>query len=577
MTTIRNFPQKKLDELKISPEVGYYLKTRGYELPKYAPKLKTPEPRDVPGAMFDFARVDHVVNVFSKLQHTQGEWAGQPLTLRSWQIAYLIAPTYGWVKKNKRGNFRRIVRKQYLDIPRKNAKTTVGGGQAIYLTAADKEAGAQVFAVATTKDQAKYCFDPIRTLAINSPYLRKNIHATKDKLEHLATGSSFRAVASAADALHGSSPHGAFIDELHLHTSHKLIEAIETGVGARTQSLIMYATTADEGGKNSPYERIRGYAEQLADGALVDPSFYGVVFGADETAEGFDPFSVEAQMQANPGFAAGDSPTQEFLEQAAAMAKNSPADLSSYLRLHLGIRTKQTTKYLTMESWDRNEVEMDEASLEGRTAFGGLDLASTSDLTALCWLFENEAGGYDAIWRLWTPEENVKALDKRTAGNASVWVRQGLLRTNPGNILDYEMVVRDIKADAERFNIAGIAYDPWNANDVTTKLANDDILMVKTTQTMANLSSPLKEVQRLLLGGTEEEPLLRHGKNAAVRWQVDNLSVHMDASGNVRPDKDKSHEKIDAVAALVDAMALAINLDVDDEPSIYETRAPLVF
>lgn len=548
--------EKTLSHLKVSPEVAWYLLSRGYELPNCPPKFKTPEPRAAPGAYFDPEKVDRVVDVFSRLRHTQGKWAGRPLTLRSWQVAYLIAPTYGWVRKDADGVPRRIIRTQLLDIPRKNAKTTVGGGQAIYLTTADGEPGAQVFALASRKDQARFCFDPVRQLAAQAPDLREHVKALRDRITHPRTGSYFAVMSSAGDAIHGASPHGAFVDEVHVHRTRDLIDAVQTGTGARSQPLVMFATTADSGARGTIYAELRERLEQLARGALEDESFYGVVFGADE---GDDPFAEETWLKANPGLAAGDSPTMEFMRAEAVTAKQSPANLARFLRLHLGLRTKQESKYLQLEDWDRNASMVVEERLANREAYGGLDLSSTSDLTSLCWLFpDDDQGGFDALWRVWSPEARMDDLDKRTAGLASVWVREGLLRTTPGNVVDYDFIKAQIERDMDTFSVRSLGFDPWNASQLTNDLMELGAPMVKVRQGFATMSPPTKELQRLLLAGTVEKPMLRHGGNACVRWQVDNFAVAMDPAGNVKPAKDKAGDKIDAVASLITALSEAM-------------------
>ena len=548
--------QKTLDRLKLSPEVAWYLLSRGYELPNCPPKFKTPEPRTASGVYFDPAKVDKVIDVFSRLRHTQGKWAGRPLTLRPWQVAYLIAPTYGWVRKDEDGIPRRVIRTQFLDIPRKNAKTTVGGGQAIYLTTADGEQGAQVYALASRKDQARFCFDPVRQLAAQAPDLKDHVKPLRDRITHPRTGSYFAVMSSAGDAIHGASPHGAFVDEVHVHRTRDLIDAVQTGTGARSQPLVMFATTADSGARGTIYAELRERLEQLARGVLEDESFYGVVFGAEE---GDDPFAPETWLKANPGLAAGDSPTMEFMRSEAVTAKQSPANLARFLRLHLGLRTKQETKYLALEDWDRNASMVAEQRLAGREAYGGLDLSATSDLTSLCWLFpDDERGGFDALWRVWTPESRLGDLDKRTAGLAAVWVRQGLLHTTPGNVVDYDFIKAQIERDMDSFDVRSLGYDPWNASQLTNDLMELGAPMVKVRQGFATMSPPTKELQRLLLAGTSGKPLLRHGGNACVRWQVDNFAVAMDPAGNVKPAKDKAGDKIDAVASLITALSEAM-------------------
>lgn len=542
-----------LRRLRISPEVAWYMASRGIPLPDCPPLVKTPEPRTVKGAVFDAEKVDHVLAAFASLRHTQGELSGQPLNPDPWQIAYIIGPVFGWVRKNEAGRYVRIIRTLYVDVPRKNGKSTMCGGFAIYLTAADGEQGAQVLAAATTQAQAEYVFSPVKQLAA-SPALRGHVKALQYRIVHARTNSYFGVVSSVAEALHGANIHGAVIDELHVHKKPDLVEAIETGTGSRTQPLVVIITTADEGRPQTIYARKRRYVEQLEQGVFTDPATYGVVFAALESD---DPFAEATLRKANPGF--GISPTRDYLMTKAEQARNSPAELSSYLRLHLGIRTKQTTRFLDLKAWDRNAGAVDEEALAGRPCFGGLDLGSVSDLTALCWLFPREgAPGYEALWRFWTPEESIEALDKRTAGAASLWVRQGWLQVTPGNVTDYDWVRAVVLADADKFDVSSIGYDRWNSTQLVNDLVAEDMPMVKVGQGVFSMSPALKEIQRLVLLGKRGEPMLNHGNNPIMRWMVDNLAVATDPAGNVKPDKASSGDKIDGVSALANAVSEAL-------------------
>lgn len=562
----------ELARLKLSPEVAWYLLSRGFPLPDCPPRWKTPEPRDEPGAEFDPDRVDRVLNVFRNLRHTKGRLAGQPLNPDPWQVAYIIAPVFGWVRfDDDLGMHVRIARTLYVDVPRKNGKSTTVGGIGIYMATADGEAGAQVITAATTLGQASFVFDPIKQLAEKSPALRPHVKAYKSKIVHPRSGSYFQPVANAGDAQHGADLHCGVVDELHLHKTNDLVEAIETGTGSRSQPLIVFITTADASRKETPYDRKRTLVEQLSRGALKDPATYGVIWAAPEDV---DPYSEEALRAANPGY--GISPTRAFLRQAAVKAQQSPADHASYLRLHLGIRTKQSEKYLDIDAWDRNAGEVDELWLRGRACFGGLDLASVSDLNALCWLFpDEENGGYDAIWRLWTPEDNIAALDKRTAGAATAWVRQGILTATPGNVADYDYIRAAINADSEFFDVREVAYDRWNSSQLVNDLVADGAPMVTHGQGFASMSAPTKELQRLVLMGTKESPVIRHGGNPAVRWMVDNFGIAMDPAGNVKPDKKNAADKIDAVAALIMALSRAVDSG-PEQRSAYEDDGLMV-
>lgn len=536
-------------ELLLSDEVAWYLQDRGIGLPDCPPKIKTPEPPDEPGVLFDPARVDAVLRTFACLRHTQGKWAGRPLRPDPWQVAYVLAPLFGWVAKNDDGEWVRVFRRGYVEVPRKNGKTTMAGGAAMYLTAADNEPGAQVYSVASAKDQARYCFDPVKQLAQKSPALAPYAKPLQNRILHRGTGSYFAVVSSVADVLHGANIHGAVIDELHLHKSAELVKAVESGTGSRAQPLILTITTADDGRQATIYARRRHYVEQVASRSIRDSALYGVVWAADEDD---DPFVEATWRKANPGF--GVSPSREYLAAAANEAANSPAELAEFLRLHLGLRTKQETRYLDVAAWDRNASLVDERSLTGRTCYGGLDLAATTDLTALCWAFPDGNGGYDLLWRLWAPEEAIPVIDKRTAGLATEWVARGLITTTPGEVTDYDYIRGQINRDRERFHVAEVAYDPWNATQLISDLLGDNAPMVKMRQGFASMSGPTKDMQRLMLAGTEATPLLRHGGNPAIRWQVDNFAVELDPAGNVKPSKRKAGDKIDAMVALIMAL-----------------------
>lgn len=548
--------QETLDRLKLSPEVAWYLLDRKIGLPAewQVPLWKTPEPRELEGARFDPARVDRVLNAFKRLRHTQGKWAGQPLTPASWQVAYLIGPVFGWVRFDDEADcWVRVARTAHADLSRKNGKTTTAGGIGIYLTAADGEHGAQVLAVAASKEQAGYCFNPVKTLAQNSPDLAPYVKPYAGKIIHPPSGSYFQVVASVGDLIHGANVHGAVIDELHVHKTRDVVDAVETGTGARTQPLVVIITTADEGKPGTIYAEKREYLEKLARGVFVDYTFFGVVWAAAESEralveQGLSPFSEDAQRRANPGY--GVSPTKAFLTAEAKKAQENPANLARYLRLHLGIRTKQATRFIRLEDWDNSAGVLAEEALKGKACHGGLDMGSVSDLTALCWIFPDRANDrYEALWRFWLPDNALEDLDRRTAGYARAWAREGWIQVTPGAVFDPAAVNDQLDKDARDFQVVSVGYDRWGANDVTRKASDAGMTLVPVSQAYGSLSYPLKEMLRLVLVGR-----FVHGGNPVARWMVDNLAVAMDPSGNVKPDKASAADKIDGVAAAVNAL-----------------------
>ena len=554
----------ELERLKLSPEVAWYMVSRQVPLPDCPPAVKTPEPGEVlSDAVFDPERVDRVLKAFEHLRHTKGKWAGRPLRPDPWQVAYVIAPTFGWVHRNDDGVWVRVVTELFVEVPRKGGKSTLCGGLGIYLTCADGEAGAEVIIAATGLRQAGYVFEPVKQLAESSPALRPHVKPLKRKIVHRASGSYMECVAAVADAMHGGNIHGGVVDELHLHRDPGLVEAIETGTGSREQPLIVFITTTDDGQTTTVYARKRDRIEKLAERVITHPSSYGVIWCADEAD---DPFAEVTWRKANPGF--GISPTRRYLADAAEKAREDPAELAGFLRLHLGIRTGLAARYIPLDVWDRNAGLVDRDGLAGRLCYGGLDLATTSDLTAFCLVFPDELGGYDVLWRHWIPERAFKALDERTAGQAKVWRRLGLITVTPGDVTDYQFVRRDINSDRELFDVVDIGYDRWNSSQVCIELADDGASMVKMGQGFATLSAPFKSLKHELLAGSVEAPRFRHGGNQLVRWQATNLRAEEDSAGNVKPSKKASMDKIDGFSAAVNAMARAMAADTGR--SIYE-------
>lgn len=551
--------QDFLDRMKMSPEVAQYFVDRKIPWPTSPPAIVTPSPGERPGAVFSYERVDRVMQAFMSMRHTQGKLAGKPLRPDPWQIAYILAPVFGWIYEDEDGDWVRVVRKVFVDVPRKNGKTTLCGGLALYMLAADREYGAQVYAAAVKKDQAAKLFDPVKQIVDQSPRLRKYLKTRQGKILHPQSGSYFKVEANDPDGLHGANVHASIVDEIHVHKTPDLIDALETGVGSRSQPLNISITTADDGKIESPYAHRRGLIEQLARGTIVDPAYWGVIWAAEESD---DQFSEETWIKANPGYPI--SPTKAFLTNAATEAQNSPVQLANYQRLHLGIRTKQQTKYFPLEDWDACSSEpIDEESLVDTVCYCGLDLGQTDDLCAFTMLFPQEDGSIKAIFRLWTPEANLRRLDKLTSGTASVWVKEGLIKLTSGNVADYDVIQADILDLAERYAILDIAYDRYGATQLVTNLTYENLPMTPIGMGYLSMSPLTKEFQRRVLLHEFD-----HGGNKALRWQADMLAVMMDPSGNVKPDRDavrQSGGKMDGIVAAIMAMAGIVRMDTSED------------
>lgn len=526
------------------------------------PSIATPAPSDdpasrqfVPGAFFDVAEVARVVKALCALQHIKGRWRGKPLRPSAWQVLYVIAPVFGW-----RVGDRRVIRSAWIEVPRKNGKSTLASGLGIVLLVADREPGAEVYAAAGSKDQAGQVFEPAKAMVTASPALRGKIKPLSSLLRVPATGSIFRALSKLGEVAHGLNVSGAIVDEVHVHKSRDLIDAIETGTGARDQPLILYITTSDDGKRTTIYAEKRDEIEALAaDRGDPAPRTYGVVWTAPE---GMDPFSIEAIEHANPGL--GISVREEDLQAAAAKAQRLPSFMPTYERLHLNRRRSNVVRAIDMVRWDRSgEPEFTPSSirrqLRDQVCFGGLDLSTTEDFAAWSLVFphtfevdEDLVDGLIVVPRLWIPEAAVERR-KTMRSTLEVWAKDGWITITPGDVIDFATIETDIGADAEAFQIREFAYDPWQAENLRQRLIDGGLVGWKCSQTMAQLSGPTMELERLYQLGA-----LHHGQNPALAWMASNVVAKPDRNGRWKPEREASAEKIDGIAATVSAIAAQI-------------------
>ena len=520
------------------------------------PLWQTPLPPDVPGAWFDRAAVDRVVKALKALRHTKGKWAGHPFELEDWQLEYLVSPVFGW--KHPDGS--RIIRTVWFEVPRKNGKSTISSGLALVLLCADGEAGAEVYAAAGSREQAKIVFGEARKMALATPALRNGLEILTNALVAPKTGSVLRALSRMAEAAHGLNVHGGIVDEVHVHRSRHLIDAIETGTGARSQPLIIFVTTANDGDETTIYAEKHNYAIQLAKGVVSDPTFYGVIWAAEEAD---DPFAESTWRKANPGL--GTTVSLEYVRKEAARAKSIPAYFPSFCRLTLNRRIRAENRALSIADWDAAAGLVVPEQLEGRACYGGLDLSSTQDITAFVQVCPNDDGTCEVLSHFWTPAETLAERSRRDQVDYQHWVDLGVMTATPGPVIDTRQVARDVIALAERFDIREIAYDRWGASETRLNLEDAGLTVVDMGQGYASMSAPTKGMLDLVMSRK-----LRHGGHPVLRWMADNLVVRTDPSGNMKPDKEKSRERIDGIVGMVMGLGMSISDDVEG-PSYLDT------
>lgn len=552
----------------LEEEIEWYLRSRGVEGRLKPPLWRTPNPpEEVDGqpVRFNPAAVDRVIRTIGCLKHTKGRWAGKPLELAATQIAYIIAPLFGWQVWNELAErWIRLRRETFIEMPRKGAKSTLASAIAMTMAFGDGEGGAEVIIGAASRDQAKACFQPLHDLATYSPLLQKaGVRTVTNEIRQPKTSSVIKVVSSRGELAHGTNPHASICDELHVHKDGVLLEALESGSGARLQPLSMIITTADEGRIHTPYDKRRSMIEGVARGDFKAPRMYGAVWAAPDDADIYDEAVWDA---ANPLYP--ETPSPDFMRAQADKARANAADRATFKRLHLGIRANQKESFINIKDWDKcaGKGDWTPDDMVGSVVYGGMDLAAVSDLCALMYTCPMEDGTSRVWGHYWLPEAALDRLDHMTELAATDWVRQGWITVTPGNVTDYDFIRKHINDDAEKYRISSIGFDPWNSTHLTNQLAEDGLTMEKVRQGAVTLSSPTKELKRRVLS---DPPLIDHRGDPVLRWMISCLVPHVDASGNVKPDKVRSRGKIDGVSALV--TSIYVQMMYNEASSSYET------
>lgn len=549
-------PRAGLLELGLSDdEIDSALKRR--------PAVLGGSPGVAPGSVFSPEAVERTLKALRALRHTKTRrWKGRPLDPDPWQVVWIIAPIFGWVYDWDHPDDElagtRVVREAFVEIPRKNGKTSLSTGLLIVLLCADGEPGPEVYSAAVDKSGANRIIDDAKTMIRSSPALLKMVkpkNLQAGLIKYPRNGGIMRALSKIAEAAHGLNVSGAVIDELHVHKRRDLLDAIITGTGARDQPLVVIITTADEGGEHSIYAEYHDRTEQIAAGVKSDPSHYGVIWRADESD---DPFADETIAKANPGV--GTTVTWDYLRGEAEKARTTPSYLPTYQRLHLNVRAKSTAGLIRIRDWNAQPAiqSVVPEQLTGRLAFGGLDLSSTTDFTAATLWFPNDPANEDdggvVLPAIWVPEERVDELEHLCQVPLTRWIDDGWLHTTEGNVVDYSEVRRHLNHWRKDlgFVIQQVGYDPWNATETVNELLEDGWDMVPVRQGYSSLSAPTKLLERRVA-----QQLVVHGGNPALRWMADSLHIRRDENDNVRPvkpNRQESAKRIDAMVALIMAL-----------------------
>lgn len=517
------------------------------------------------GIYFDVEAGMKAVRFFSLLRHYKGELGavrtpdggmGAFVKLEGWQI-FIVGSAFGW--KRLADGLRRF-RKVYIEVAKKNGKTLMLAGALLLLAFFDDEPGAEVYSIATKEDQAKLSWNDGAQFVAKNHAIGSRVRKVGKRLVSEASASFWMPLGRDSDVgEQGINAHGGGVDELHVLDSPDPVDNLETATSSRTQPMIWFITTA--GVKRvSVWASMRADALAVVEGRATDDTMLVLVYTLDE---GDDPFDEKVWPKSNPNL--GVSVRVDTLREQAEAAKRSPGKLAPFLRFRMNVPTSVSTRALDIEMWDRwvdvggvahRQDEYQPAPPPGAGCYGGLDLASVRDLTALVLWFQatdvdpeteqlvTHGGMYDILCWFWCPEEGVIERSKRDGVPYADWVRDGFLIATPGNITDYDFIEAKVLELATAFSIGEIGYDRWNATQLATDLMHEGANMVAIPQTHAGLAPAWREWDKIVVEGKA-----RHGGHPILRWMAGNVEVETDAAGNQRPSKRLSSERIDGMVA----------------------------
>ena len=515
--------------------------------------------------MFDEEKAKRTVDFINCLKHTKGKWRGQPFDLLPWQEA-IIRDVFGTVKENGYRQYNTA----YVEIPKKNGKSELAAGVALYMTCGDNEWGAEVYGCASDRQQASIVFDVAVDMVEQCPALKKRIKPVMSvkRLVYKPTNSFYQVLSAEAYTKHGLNVHAVIFDELHSQPNRELFDVMTKGSGdARTQPLFFLITTAGTDRHSVCFEQHQK-AEDILQGRKIDPTFYPVIYGASDDA---DWSSEDVWRKANPSL--GHTIDIEKVRNAYLSAKDNPAEENIFRQLRLNQWVKQSTRWMQMEKWDACTFPVDEREVLGRECYGGLDLSSSIDITAFVLVFppRNDTEKYILLPYFWIPEENMRLRVRRDHVPYDVWEKQGFLHTTEGNVIHYGFIENFIDDLGKKFHIKEIAFDRWGAVQMVQNLEGLGFTVVPFGQGFKDMSPPTKRLMELVL-----EKNIAHGGHPVLRWMMDNIFVRTDPAGNIKPDKEKSTEKIDGAVATIMGLDRAIRNE-GSTGSVYDERGILSF
>lgn len=509
---------------------------------------------------FDARKAERALRAIQMFREIRGPRAGKRFRFGPWQ-KFLVGAMFGWVhKENSMRRFRYV----FLAVPRGNGKSSLAATIALYMLALDGEGGAEVYAAAVTRDQARIVFNLAQHMARADGAFRGKfgVEVGAHALTQAATASIFRPLSRDANALDGLNVHLAVLDELAAHKSREVHDVLVTASGKRAQPMLLSITTAGNNQSGIGYEQWK-YAQRVLAQETQDDAFLALIYTIDDADDWQNP---EAWAKANPNW--GTSVNPDVIANLAHRASQIASQQNAFKQKHLNQWTNAAVSWMNMIHWDAcADANLSENDFRGEQCVLGLDLAAKIDLAARVKLFARTLEGithYYVFCQFYLPESTL--FDGRNASYGT-WHADNWITSTPGEVIDFDRIQADILQDATDHQILDVAYDPWQALKLASELAQKDIPVIEYRPTVQNFSPAMKEVDALV-----RQRRLHHDGNPVLRWNVTSVEVAEDFKGNIFPRKDRDNplQKIDGLVALLMAMGRRMSLEAEssNEPTL---------
>lgn len=513
---------------------------------------------------FDEKRAVKPCKFIELLKHTKGPKAGEFIELEPWQC-FVVSTIFGWVdKKTKIRRFLHV----YIEIPRGNGKSALASAISLYMLCADGESGADIYSFAVDKEQARIVYDDAVAMVENNVPLQKafGIKVLSNSIVINKTNSKYKPMSSDSKKLDGLNPHCAIIDELHAHPTRKVYDLVKKAMGKRSQPLLFCITTAGYL-LNGICMEVRNLVKHILRKRIVSDTVFGIIYTIDE-GDQWD--TLESIKKANPNFGISIQPRNILadLESARLSVQNA----NDFKTKYLDVWINSNSQWLDVSKWDKTTADETMEDFIGCPCIVGLDLASKIDLATAVFVFwkwdeVSDSLHFYAFQKSWLPDVRIKSSKNVFYGN---WVKDGWLKTNSGEITDYNQIEEDIVEMSQHYDVLCVAYDPSQATMISQNLMNHGVRMVELSQSVRNLSEPMKQVQSLIYSGR-----LHHENDPLFRWQAGNVVAHIDAKENIYPRKEigTGDPKIDSIVALIMAFNQIIMKNIESDYMYYNNSS----